>query len=496
MPGKKKFILALDEGTTSCRAVLYSLHDMRAVCSFSEPVPAVYPFGGWVEQDADDIYYRLMLCVRRIFDSAAYDPAEVAAIGLTNQREAVVIWDRKTENALAPCIGWQCRRTAEYCEGLKKRGLGDMIKRKTGLVIDAYFSATKLKWLLDNTPGAHEKAAKGELLAGTLDSYLVYRMTGGASHITDVTNASRTMLFNINDMKWDGELLSLFGVPGCILPRVVECAGRFGEMSFGGVRIPVCGIAGDQQASLIGQACFGMGDVKCTYGTGAFILANMGSVPRITRSPLLTTVAYVIGGEKAYAFEGSVFNAGSVIGWLKDIGLLSSVAESEEVASGVEDADGVYLVPAFTGMGAPYWNMNCRASLLGMTRATTRGHIVRAGLESIALQCGEVYDLMADALGSPLGALRADGGASRNGLLLSVQADVIGAQVRRSREKESTSLGAAYLAGIGCGAIDGTDEIVRKHSFDATFEPSTDGGKTVKLKEGWKAAVRATLDAQ
>ncbi len=489
----KKFLLALDEGTTSCRAVLFSLHDMRAVCSYSEPLNVSYPFDGWVEQNAAEIYEKQMRCVRRIFETASYDPACVIAVGITNQRESTVIWDRKTGAPLAPCIGWQCRRTAGEVERIRKEGLESKIKKKTGLVADAYFSATKLSWLLDNTPGAREKAERGELLAGTLDSYLVYRMTGGARHITDVTNASRTMLFDINTLDWDDELLSMFRIPRKILPEVTECTGNFGSAFVAGRSMPICGIAGDQQAALVGQACFDKGDVKCTYGTGAFILANIGSEPRITRSPLLTTVAYKIKGETAYAFEGSVFNAGSVMSWLESVGLLSSAGESEAVASGVPDSGGVYLIPAFTGLGAPYWNMNCRAAVLGITRATTRAHIVRAALECIALRSSEVYDLMTDALGMPLGALNADGGMSRNSLLLSAQADIIGNVVRKSCEVECTALGAAYLAGIGAGVIKGTGEIKRTHACEATFEPSSDGLKVERLKAGWKQAVGTLL---
>ena len=491
--GEKKYLLAIDEGTTSCRAVLFSLFDMRALVSYSEPLESEYPHSGWVEQNANDIYLKQMLCVRRVFDNSAFDPAEVAAIGITNQREAVVIWDKKTGKALAPCVSWQCRRTADYCEELKALGLSDRIKRKTGLVIDSYFTATKLKWLLDNTPHARKKAEKGELLAGTLDSYLIYRLTGGAKHITDVTNASRTMLFNINTMAWDDELLDLFDIPRSVLPEVVECAGDFGEADVGDAKIRICGIAGDQQASLIGQACFADGDVKCTYGTGAFLLANIGDKPRITRSPLLTTVAFKINGRAAYAFEGSVFNCGSVVNWLKSIGLISSPSESEVVARGVPDSGGVYLVPAFTGMGAPYWDMNCRASIVGITRATTRNHIVRAGLEGIALRCGEVYGLMSEELGKPLGALRADGGASQNSLLLEIQAELLGVPVHKSREKECTALGAAYLAGIGCGIYDGIESVSQLHDAEIIYKPEGTRRSVIALKDGWKQAVGSVL---
>lgn len=491
--GEKKYLLALDEGTTSCRAVLFSLFDMRALVSYSEHLETEYPHDGWVEQNANDIYLKQMLCVRRIFENVEFAAADVAAIGITNQREAVVIWDRKTGKALAPCISWQCRRTAEYCEELKKNGLADVIKQKTGLVIDSYFSATKLKWLLDNTPNARKKADRGDLLAGTLDSYLIYRMTGGKKHITDVTNASRTMLFNIKTMRWDDELLDLFDIPRAILPEVTECSGDFGETDVCGENVRICGIAGDQQASLIGQACFADGDVKCTYGTGAFLLANIGDSPRITQSPLLTTVAYKINGKTAYAFEGSVFNCGSVVNWLRSIGLITSPSESEVVARGVPDSGGVYLVPAFTGMGAPYWDMNSRAAIVGITRATTRNHIVRAGLEGIALCCCEVYSLMSDELGKPLGALRADGGASQNSLLLEMQAELLGVAVYKSREKECTALGAAYLAGIGCGIYDGIESVSQLCDAERAFKPEGSRQSVNSLVLGWKKAVGSVI---
>ena len=488
----KKYLLAIDEGTTGQRAVLFSARDMRAVTSSSTPVHSSYPSDGWVEQDAEQIYRNEMLCIRRLFESGKYSASEVIAIGITNQRESVVIWDKKTGKPLAPCVSWQCRRTADECENLKKQGYLELVKQKTGLVLDAYFSATKLKWLLDNTAGAREKARRGELLAGTLDSYLVYRLTKGAKHVTDVTNASRTMLFNIHEMKWDDELLELFGIPREILPEVTECTGDFGSVEVDGVSIPIRGIAGDQQASLIGQACFEKGDVKCTYGTGAFILANIGDVPQITDSPLITTVAYSIAGKTAYAFEGSVFNAGSVINWLESVGIISNAKESEILASSVPDSGGAYLIPAFTGMGAPYWDMNCRAAIVGITRATKKEHIVRAGLESIALRCGEVFDMMSEALGSPLGALRADGGVSNNRLLLGLQSDIICAEVRRSIEIESTALGAAYLASIGSGRSD-LDKIKVNHSYADNYLPTKVGSKIEKLKDGWKKAVNSML---
>ena len=489
----KKYILAIDEGTTSCRAVLFSMRDLRAVYTCSGSLEMRYPQNGWVEQDADEIYKKQMLCVRRLFENGAYSASEVVAMGVTNQRESILIWDKKTCKPLSPVISWQCRRTSSECERIKSLGYEDMIKSKTGLVVDAYFSATKLKWLLDNVRGAREMADKGELLAGTIDSYLIYRMTKGAKHVTDVTNASRTMLFNINTLAWDKDLLDLFDIPENILPQVCECAGDFGSVRVDGYDIPIRGIAGDQQASLIGQACFEKGDVKCTYGTGAFILANIGDKAKITKSPLITTVGYKINGVTAYAFEGSVFNAGSVILWLKEIGLISSPGESEKVADGVSDSGGVILVPAFTGMGAPYWDMTARAGLLGITRSTKREHIVRAGLESIAYEIGEVFDMMSDALASPLSSLRADGGVSRNNLLLAMQADVIRATVSKSAETECTALGAAYLAGMGVGLTD-MNKITESHVFEKTFEPTESGAKITLKKEAWRKATLAIID--
>lgn len=490
----KKYLLALDEGTTSCRAVLFdSTDNMKMVKSVSEPLYAEYKNDGWVEQNANDIFLKQMLCVERLLVGSGYSADEVIAAGITNQRESVVLWDKETGFPVAPCINWQCRRTADFCEKLKREGKANFIKQKTGLVIDAYFSASKIKWLLDNVDGARERAANGELLCGTIESYLLYRFTGGKMHVTDVTNASRTMLFNINDMAWDDELLELFDVPKNILPTVVDNVGDFGTINVKGVEIPVKGIVGDQQSSLIGQACLEKGEVKCTYGTGAFILANIGETPIISDQPLITTVAYKIGEKKAYAFEGSVFNAGSVLNWLKNIGLIPSAADSEKIASECEDSGGVYLIPAFTGMGAPYWNMECRGAFFGLTRGTTASQLVRAGIESVALRLGEVFKLMEKTLNEKLDCLNVDGGMSKNNLLLKIQANVIGGSIRRSTQTESTALGAAYLAGLGANVIESGAEIEKNHRFESVFLPDLKKDKTEKLIKGYFEYVNKLL---
>lgn len=487
---EKKYLLALDEGTTSCRAVLYSAYDMRVLASAGENLNTYFPNSGWVEQDAEEIYDKLLSCIRRVLEERNISAKEIAAIGVTNQREAVVVWDRVTGKVLTPCISWQCRRTAEVCECLRKDvTTAGLIKDKTGLVVDAYFSATKLRWLLKNVATLKERAEKGEVCAGTVDSYVIYRLTNGKVHATDVTNASRTMLFNIHSMQWDDELLKLFEIPKSILPEVKECTANFGKTDLGGVSIPITGVAGDQQASLIGQACFEKGDVKCTYGTGAFILSNIGSKPIISQTPLITTVAYSICGQKAYAFEGSVFNCGTVIDWLISTGYIEKAEDSEVYARQVDNSGGVYFIPAFTGMGAPYWNMNCRAAILGITRGTTKSHIIRAAIESIALRCGEVCELMSEALGAKLGELRADGGVSRNGLLLELEADLLARPVHMSDEAESTALGAAYLAGIGCGLFDSTETIRKMHIKHKTVTPMKSPAQVAELKAGWKKAV-------
>ena len=481
---EKRYILAIDEGTTGCLAVLYDTRCGSFVSETKLPLTMYYPKSGWVEQDGEDIYQKTVECIRLALGNISAE--EVCAAGITNQREAVVIWD-KSGKPLSRVISWQCRRTSGECNKFIKAGRGESIKKKTGLVIDAYFTATKLKWLLDNTAGARELAAKGGLYAGTIDSYLIYRLTGGASHVTDITNASRTMLFNINTCEWDDELLELFDIPSNILPKVVECSGNFGEMTAIGTHIPVCGIAGDQQAALFGQACFAMGDTKCTYGTGAFLLTNIGKRPLISDSPLLTTVAYKHDGQVFYALEGSVFNAGSTVQWLRDLGFIEKSEESEACALAVNDTKGAYFVPAFTGLGAPHWDMDARAAIVGLTRSAGKNEIVRAGLEAIAYRCHEVFELMSKVLGMRIVELKADGGAAENKFLMQFQSDLLSAPIYKAAQKEATALGVVYMAGLGCGAYESVAQIKEKHKVEKIYKPS---GKNMESElGGWKAAV-------
>ena len=486
----RKYILALDEGTTSCRAVLFDAETFDSVAFEQKKLTMIYPTGGWVEQNAEEIFDRQIECAEKLINGLS-EGDEIVAIGITNQRESVLIWDKDTGKPLGPCINWQCRRTAPTCEELKKKGLEKTIKEKTGLVIDAYFSATKLKWLLDNTPGARGLARRGRILAGTIDSYLIYRLTEGKKHITDITNASRTMLCDITTKQWDEELLKLFDIPKMLLPSIVECAGDFGECNIAGRSIKICGCAGDQQASLFGQACLDKGDMKCTYGTGAFVLANIGKSPVISDTPLITTVAYSVGGRARYALEGSVFNAGAVVDWLVDIGLLSSAKESEEVmAKARADAD-VFFIPAFSGLGAPYWDMNCRAAFLGLTRGSGKSEIVKAAVESIAFRVSEICELVEKTIGQKIQVLHADGGAAANSLLLQFQADLTGAIIYRSVEKESTALGAAYLAAIGAGIFTSEWEIAERHKNAGEFIPSKADNIISECKKKWAKAVEA-----
>lgn len=485
----KGYLIAIDEGTTGCRAVLFNAKTMECVATADRQLKMSYPQSGWVEQNATEIYNKQIACITDVFDKNGVMPNEVYALGITNQRESVVIWDRTTGKPLAPSINWQCRRTMNFCTKLQDVGMGETIKQKTGLVVDAYFSASKLKWLLDNVRGARAKAKKGELLAGTIDSYLIYRMTGCKNHVTDVTNASRTMLYNIKEMKWDDELLKLFDIPKNILPQVLPSAGDFGSFEINRYNIPICGVAGDQQASMIGQTCFDKGDTKCTYGTGAFVLTNIGEDAIITKSPLITTIAYTIGDKTVYAFEGSVFNAGSTIQWLKQIGLIKSSAESEKCARAVGDSDGVFLIPAFTGLGAPYWDMDCRAGIVGVTRATTKNHIVRAGLESIAFRTAEVCELMEGTLGTPIAMLHADGGASENAFLMQFQSDLLDIRVSKSNDKEGSSRGAIYLAAIGCGLIKSEREISSLYNQGVIYNPTAERYEIEALKQQWRKAL-------
>ncbi|HHY77882.1 MAG TPA: glycerol kinase GlpK, partial [Clostridiales bacterium] len=424
---------------------------------------------------------------------------DIVSIGIANQRETVVVWDRITGKPVYNAIVWQCRRTADICERLKREGLEGIIKEKTGLVVDAYFSGTKIQWILDNVEGAREKAQKNELMAGTIDSWLIWKLTGGKVHVTDYTNASRTMLFNIKDLKWDEELFNHMNIPISIMPLVVPSSGRIGltDKSIVGAEIPISGVAGDQQASLFGQTCFDVGCAKNTYGTGCFILMNIGNKPISSKNNLITTIAWVIGDEVKYALEGSVFNAGSVIQWIRDeMGLIRTSAESQVEAEKVKDTNGVYLVPAFTGLGAPYWDMYARGAVLGITRGTKREHLIRAALESIAYQSMDVLEVMKLDSGIELKELKVDGGASANDFLMQFQSDMLNINIKRPVITETTALGAAYLAGLGEGIWQSKEELSKDWSLNRLFVPKMDSQEREKRYSGWKKAVSKSLGWQ
>ena len=474
-------IIAVDEGTTSTRAMLYDADSHKFLSSGSMDITQYYPSPAWVEQDANEIYVNTLACIIGRIEAAPAG-SKIKAIGITNQRETVVCWDRKTGKPIAPAIVWQCRRTAEFCETLKDKA--EFIQKKTGLVVDAYFSASKMKWILDNVPEAQELLEKGELCFGTIDSYLIFRLTEGKSFVTDVTNASRTMLFNIHTLKWDDELLSLFGVPRSALPEVKFSSDVFGAFKYEGYEIPIAGVAGDQQAALFGQGCLKKGTGKITYGTGMFMLVNTGEVPTTSGCGLITTLACSCEKKATYAIEGSVFNAGSCVQWLRDeLDFFKSSAESEELASSVPDTGGVYFVPAFTGLGAPYWNSEARACFVGISRGTNKRHMTRAVLEAICYSAKDLAVCMCEDGNFELSEIGVDGGASRNNFLMGFQADVLGVKLVRPIEKESTALGAAYLAAVAVGLIKESD-IPNLKKTEKEFLPS--GDRTV-FEEKYKA---------
>lgn len=492
----KKYIVALDQGTTSSRAVIFDRAVSKIVAMKSVPLKQIYPAPGWVEHDPVEIWSGQIEALRGVMKDSGIIPSEVACIGITNQRETVVVWDKSTGKPLCNAIVWQCRRTAPICDKLKVGGFTDVIKAKTGLVIDAYFSATKLKWILDNVDGAREKAQAGELLAGTIDTWLIWNLTGGKVHVTDYSNASRTMLYNIRELKWDEELLVEMGIPGCILPEVVPSSGCIGETqeSILGERIPISGIAGDQQAALFGQACFDEGSAKNTYGTGCFILMNTGKNPVQSNNNLLTTIAWHTDGRVEYALEGSVFNAGAAIQWLRDeMKIIDSAAQADIDADKVEDTNGVYFVPAFTGLGAPYWDMYARGTMIGLTRGSKREHIIRATLESIAYQCRDIFEVMKMDSGIGLKELKVDGGASVSPFLMQFQADIMNINVKRPVITETTSLGAVYLAGLGVGLWNSRDEIRREWCQEKVFTPLMDEQIRNQKYSGWKRAVERSM---
>lgn len=486
-----KYVLALDQGTTSSRAILFD--GAGAVRGIAQrELTQYYPKPGWVEHDAMEIWETQLDVARRALASAGLTAADIAAIGITNQRETTVVWDRKTGVPIHRAIVWQCRRTAGICDDLKRDGWAERVARRTGLVIDAYFSGTKLAWLLANVPGARERAAAGDLLFGTIDSWLLWNLSGGSLHVTDYSNASRTMLFDINRLQWDDELLAELDIPDAVLPEVrssSEVYGMTDSALFGGA-IPLAGCAGDQQAALFGQGCFRPGMIKNTYGTGCFLLMNTGDRPVRSESGLLTTIAWGLAGKVEYALEGSIFIAGAAVQWLRDsLGLINSAGDSEALARSVPDTDGVYLVPAFTGLGAPYWDMYARGTIVGLTRGSSRAHIVRAALESIAYQTRDVVDAMASDAGIPARALRVDGGATANDFLMQFQADVLHVPVERPQIRETTALGAAYLAGLATGVWTDRDSIASRWACDRTFSPTMATGERERLCRDWRRAV-------
>ncbi|NSW89076.1 MAG: glycerol kinase GlpK [Firmicutes bacterium] len=493
---KKKYILAIDQGTTSSRAVLFDM-DMGTIKSIkNKPFKQIYPHPGWVEHNPEEIWAGQLAVLRGVIEDSGVSPDKIAGIGITNQRETVVVWNKNTGKPIYNAIVWQCRRTADICNRLKFDGLQEVIKEKTGLVIDAYFSGTKIQWILKNIPGAMEEARKGELMAGTIDSWLIWNLTGGKLHVTDYSNASRTMIYNIRELKWDKELLKQMEIPECILPAVVPSSGIIGETceDILGIPIPISGIAGDQQAALFGQACFDVGTAKNTYGTGCFILMNIGKQPIKSEHNLLNTIAWVIGDEVEYALEGSVFNAGSAIQWLRDeIGMIKTAHESDIEAEKVEDTGGVYMVPAFTGLGAPYWDMYARGTIVGITRGTRREHLIRAVLESIAYQSMDVFEAMKMDSGIELKELKVDGGASVSDFLMQFQADILNINVKRPKITETTALGAAYLAGLGVGFWNSKEDISNEWVLDRVFTPTMSDEVRKEKYLNWKKAVERSM---
>ena len=487
------YILALDQGTTSCRALVFN-REGEIISTAQKEFPQYFPKPGWVEHDATEIRAVQSGMASEALSRAGLHPEQIRAIGITNQRETVVVWDRKTGKPVYNAIVWQDKRTAGYCNELKKAGKQDMVRERTGLVIDAYFSGTKVKWILDNVDGAREKAEAGDLLLGTIDSWLIWNMTGGALHITDVTNACRTLFFNIHTMDWDAEMLDLLGIPASMLPEVRESSEVYGHTDSGFLKegIPIAGIAGDQQAALFGQMCTRKGMVKNTYGTGCFMLMNIGEAPIVSENNLLTSVGWKIKGRTTYVLEGSIFIAGAVVQWLRDsLQIIEKSHEVESLAGSVADSDGVYLVPAFAGLGAPYWNQQARGTIFGLTRGSTDAHVARAALESIAYQTMDVLKAMQADAGIPIRELRVDGGATVNDLLMQFQADVLDTETVRPKIVETTVMGAAFLAGLAVGYWDSLEEIEKIWQVDRRFTPTSDREAIEQGIRGWYRAIRA-----
>lgn len=493
---KKKYIMALDQGTTSSRAIIFN-HEGEIIKIAQNEFAQYYPKTGWVEHDAMEIWGTQSGVAREVLETAGISPNEIAAIGITNQRETTVVWDKTTGKPVYNAIVWQCRRTANFCDELRERGLEDYIKENTGLVIDAYFSGTKIKWILDNVEGAREKAEKGQLLFGTIDTWLIWNLTRGKVHVTDYSNASRTMIYNIKELKWDEQLLKELDIPSSMLPEVKQSSEIYGvtdPQTYGGARIPISGIAGDQQAALFGQACFESGMAKNTYGTGCFMLMNTGEKMIPSKNGLVTTIAWGVNGKVEYALEGSIFVAGALVQWLRDeMKMISNAAESEYYAKKVEDNNGVYVVPAFVGLGAPYWDAYARGAIVGLTRGANRNHIIRASLESIAYQTRDVLEAMQEDSGIKLQSLKVDGGAVANDFLMQFQSDILGVPVHRPNIIETTALGAGYLAGLAVGFWSNKDEIRKRWSVNKVFTPEMEEDKIDSLYKGWKKAVTKSL---
>ena len=487
-----KYVIALDQGTTSSRAVLFnSQGEIEGIAQ--REFTQHFPRPGWVEHDPVEIWESQWEVFEQVVNEHQVSPSEVAAIGITNQRETTVVWDKNSGEPVGNAIVWQDRRTASICESLRSKGLEEYIRHNTGLVVDAYFSGTKIKWILDNINGARERAENGELLFGTIDSWLIWNLTNGKVHATDYSNASRTLLFNIRNRTWDSKLLKALDVPDTLLPEVRDSSGNFGELEYKGVKIPITGVAGDQQAALFGQACFEEGTAKNTYGTGCFVLMNTGERLFLSQSGLLTTIAWGIDGRIHYALEGSIFVAGAAIQWLRDgLKIIDSVPESEELAEQAGDAEGVYVVPAFVGLGAPYWDMYARGAIFGLTRDTGKQHIAKATLQALAFQTKDVLDAMQKDSGIELKKLQVDGGASANNFLMQFQADILGADVERPQVIESTALGGAYLAGIAVGLWK-KEQIASQRRINKSFAPSMDEVQRKALYAGWQKADKRTM---
>jgi glycerol kinase len=488
----KNYILVIDQGTTGSAALLFD-YSGQVVSSADREIRQIYPQPGWVEHDPVEIFQTSLAVAKEAMAGAGVDASQVKGLGITNQRETTVVWERRTGKPVSNAVVWQCRRTAHICEELKEEGMAGPIRDKTGLLVDAYFSGTKLRWILDSIPDGQRRAEEGDLMFGTIDSWLVWNLTGGTVHITDYSNASRTMLFNINTLQWDKELLAKLDIPEAVLPKAVFSSQVYGETAaglLGDRRLPIAGIAGDQQAALFGQACYQPGMAKNTYGTGSFILLNTGDKPVLSQKGLITTLAWGLEGKITYAMEGSVFITGAAVQWLRDgLGLIKTASESESLARSVPDNGGVYFVPAFVGLGAPYWDMYARGVIVGLTRGTTAGHMARATLEAIAYQVRDVADAMVAEAGLKLPLLRVDGGGTANSLMMQFQADILGIPIQPAAIAETTSLGAAYLAGLAVGVWKDTAQLSRMWKAAKTYEPKMSADQRDALYAGWKRAV-------